>query len=84
MSLYYCQFSYCTDLHTVAGPLTTTYSTLSQLFWRLIDQIQPTLYFSVNDEEAPLFSEGFTSHARHGLITFLREKLCSTNGSTRE
>ena len=58
MSLLHCQSSYYTDFHTVAGLITTRYSTLSKLSMRLIDQIQPTLYFSVNNEEASRFSKG--------------------------
>ena len=58
MSLLHCQSSYYTDFHTVVGLITTRYSTLSKLSMRLIDQIQPTLYFSVNNEEVPRFSKG--------------------------
>ena len=58
MSLLHCQSSYYTDFHTVAGLITTRYSTLTKLSMRLIDQIQPTLYFSVNNEEASRFSKG--------------------------
>ena len=58
MSLLHWQSSYYADFHTVAGLITTRYSTLSKLSMRLIDQIQPTLYFSVNNEEVPRFSKG--------------------------
>ena len=58
MSLLHCQFSYYTDFHTVAGLLTTRCLTLSQLSEGLTDQIQPSLYFSVNNEDAPHLSKG--------------------------
>lgn len=84
MSLLHCQSSYYTDFHTVAGLITTRYSTLSKLLMRLIDQIQPTLYFSVNNEEVPRFSKG--SRVTHVTVCCIpsRKNNCLTVMAQRE